>query len=377
MNNSYDRPDYEDDYEIKDILDEFDRHCASMREELEETFHDLNSDLRRANVQLKKKNEAVQVRSVLSAIMPILSDLKNYVLDTDDIDNIRSTMIASYRYMKERLSAVGVDLSYHERGDVVYLSDRVEGSKIPTGDKSKDSTCCRSVSIGWTIKGEEKRPSFEEIQLYEFDRSLVQPQIQMKKDRPEDFGARHTSCYNGVPADKAQTGHPQPTYTQPREIERTAPPQPIYTQPRETGRTAPPQSTYTQPREPERTAPQPDTLPRVEDQLLSPSHPDPVEYVQAEVNYDIYVEYPDEEDGKFYIARPGQLYPIRDYIALHANFRECNIWYGDNCYKIPNEVNQIYTKLEGGISKHISFYQAEASSPLFCAKCKKVVKIDR
>ena len=320
MNDSYEHSNYEEEYSIQDVLDDFDKYCSTMKRDLEDTFDALKGDLKTAKSQLNRKNNDVQASSIMGIVVPLLSDLWNEVLDTDDVDIIRETFAIKYRYLKNRLSDIGVELNYHERGEKIALEDKVRGVSVPIGDPTQDQTCCRCVSMGWTVKGSERMPTLEEIKAYKYDKSLDDSLPKREGSDCEEPRAPQNDCM-----DKKKYAEDQVTKQETLESSK------------------------------------------FDEHQVDPSQK---EWIEASVPYDIYIKHPDQ-DEPHYVARPVGVCRIFKVIEFDKSLKGSVIYNGVDDFEIVKNVDKIITKwIEKKKRKKIlGFYLDGEDDPVFTVKC--------
>ena len=178
--------------------------------------------------------------------------------------------------------------------------------------------------MGFTIKGEERTPTFETVQVYSYDEALDSS----------------TSIHSGD-ADYDESLEKKQNLVEKREQE--------------------------------------EERPRIDEAheglIVSDKRVDspPMDWIEANVVYDIYIESPNHEDP-YYVARPGTLYKISKEIMFDTSLKGCIIYYGDKRFEIDRDVCRIITqyvekKKNKKKKKYIDFYLDDDDTSIFRAEC--------
>ena len=104
----------------------------------------------------------------MGEILPIISEMKNDIIDSTNLDELKSLIRIRYKQLFAAFSRAGIQIQAHERGQEIALNERINGSAKPTTDPTLNQKVACSNKMGCVIKGEEDNPILEDIEIYFF-----------------------------------------------------------------------------------------------------------------------------------------------------------------------------------------------------------------
>ncbi len=177
------------DHDINRIFSDFDRQYETFRTQcaskINECTEQLLHEQSRNKVLSEKLNSTIQTREFMEMLLPILSDIRNEVMEADDIEIMKKKMTQHFKTLRKNFSKKGIELQMHERGEEVdpaaVLGDL--GDDIETTDPALHNkvACCRQ--IGCIIKGEENDPIPECIDMYVYTAPAISEQEEIPSQK--------------------------------------------------------------------------------------------------------------------------------------------------------------------------------------------------
>ena len=165
MDENYtERTNYDNNNDTVDqILRNFDDAYKALRTE----YNQIKAMYSYEKEQSAFYKNKIQVRDVMVEILPIISDIKNDVIDKTDLDELKRLIRVRYKQLFEAFSRAGIEIKAHERYQEIDPNERINGLVKQTTDPSLDQKVASS-KMGCVIKGEEKNPILEEVEIYVF-----------------------------------------------------------------------------------------------------------------------------------------------------------------------------------------------------------------
>ena len=155
--------------EMDQIFGELDRCYAEVKQSIQRELCEYRDMLTRAKNQANIYKNKVQVRDVMEELLPILSEMRNDILQEGTADDLRKILLTRFTQMKVALKRVGIELLLHERNKPVDGSEKLNVSSIqPTSDCRLHQCVAFSNKMGCIIKGEEDNPILEDVALFQF-----------------------------------------------------------------------------------------------------------------------------------------------------------------------------------------------------------------
>lgn len=172
MDENYtERTNYDNNNDTVDqIFRDFDDAYKALRKSI---VHDL-TDYKQMYFYEKNQSDIyknkIQVRDVMCEILPIISEIKNDVIDSTDLDKLKSLIRVRYKQLFAAFSRAGIKIQAHERFQEIELNERINGLVKQTTDPSLNQKVAYSSKMGCVIKGEEDNPILEEVEIYVFEK---------------------------------------------------------------------------------------------------------------------------------------------------------------------------------------------------------------
>lgn len=172
--NCTERTNYDNNNDTVDqIFRDFDDAYKALRKSI---VHELTTDYKQMYFYEKNQSDIyknkIQVRDVMGEILPIISEIKNDVIDITDLDELKSVIRSRYKQLFAAFLRAGIEIKAHERSQEIdpNESESINGSGKQTTDPSLHQKVARSNKMGCVIKGEEDNPIFEEVEIYVFEK---------------------------------------------------------------------------------------------------------------------------------------------------------------------------------------------------------------
>lgn len=190
--------------EVAQIFGGLDRSYAEVKQSIQREFCEYKDMLTRAKNQANVYKNKVQVRDVMEELLPILSEMRNDILQEGTVDDLRKILLTRFTQMKVALKRVGIELLSHERNKPVDSSEKLNVSSIlPTSDRRLHQCVAFSNKMGCIIKGEEDNPILEDVALFQFSKAEKQEIVREKEASPQGLvqqrerDQRHPSIGSG------------------------------------------------------------------------------------------------------------------------------------------------------------------------------------
>ncbi len=152
---------------VERLFSEFNSEYNNLKQMIEEEFKDYEYTLNQFRKEANNHKNIVKPRNIMEAMLPILSDIINDVLDSEDLNNLKKIIEHRYNQLYRALSMQGVELKMHKRGESIASDEKADAKGTPTPNPALNQKVARSNKIGCVIRGEE-RPILEEIEIYVF-----------------------------------------------------------------------------------------------------------------------------------------------------------------------------------------------------------------
>lgn len=163
------------DEEVAQIFGRLDESYAEVKQSIQRELCEYRDMLARATNQANIYKNKVQVRDVMEELLPILSEMKNDILQEGTTDDLRKILLARFTQMKMALKRVGIELLSHDRNKSVEGLEKLNVSSIqPTSDRRLHQCVAFSNKMGCVIKGEEDNPILEDVALFQFSKTEKQ-----------------------------------------------------------------------------------------------------------------------------------------------------------------------------------------------------------
>ena len=168
--------------EIAQIFGGLDRSYAEVKQSIQRELCEYKDMLARAKNQANIYKNKVHVRDVMEELLPILSEMRNEILQEWTVDDLRKTLLTRFMQMEVALKRVGIELLSHERNKPVDGSEKLNVSSIqPTSDCRLHQCVAFSNKMGCIIKGEEDNPILEDVALFQFSKAEKQKIVREKE----------------------------------------------------------------------------------------------------------------------------------------------------------------------------------------------------
>lgn len=161
------------DEETSQIFQGFESEYAALKKSIARELSDYRDMLTRERNQLNVYKNKVQVRDVMEELLPILSDIKNDVLDSTNLDDLKEAITIRFKQLKNALKRVGIELQAHERKQPIETNEKINVSPKVTVDRNLHYKVACSTKMGCIIRGEEDNPILEDIELFKYEKQAV------------------------------------------------------------------------------------------------------------------------------------------------------------------------------------------------------------
>lgn len=155
------------------IFQGFELEYTALKQSITRELSDYRDMLTRERNQLNVYKNKVQTRDVMEELLPILSYMKNDVLDSMNLDDLKETLIIRFKQMKTALKRVGIELQAHERNQPIEANEKINASPKATADRNLHYKVACSTKMGCIIKGEEDNPILEDIELFKYEKQAA------------------------------------------------------------------------------------------------------------------------------------------------------------------------------------------------------------
>ena len=153
---------------VDQIFRDFDDAYNALKKTISVEFGDMEDMLARERRQANIYKNKVQVRDVMDEILPIISTIRNDVVDSTDLNELKKLVQIRYKQLFVAFSNAGIKIQMHERNQDIDLEEKINGSSKPTTEPSLHQKVACSNKMGCVIKGEEDNPILEEVEIYVF-----------------------------------------------------------------------------------------------------------------------------------------------------------------------------------------------------------------
>lgn len=158
---------------ISQIFRGLDAEYSTLKQAIAREFSDYKDMLARERKQATIYKNKVQVRDVMEEILPVLSGMRNDVMDSTDLNELKTVIQSRYKQLFIALSKVGIKIQTHERNQPIAIDEKVNGSSKATNDPKLNQTVACSYKMGCIIRGEEDNPILEDVEIYVFKRGAT------------------------------------------------------------------------------------------------------------------------------------------------------------------------------------------------------------
>lgn len=155
---------------ISEILEEITAKYATLKDAITYEFSDYENRLKREKNQATIYKNKVQARDVMEKILPVLSDMRNDIIDSTDLNDLKSLLQSRYKQLFCALRTIGIDVQVHERNEFIAENEMVTGYKKTTTDPNLHQKVACSNKMGCIIRGEEDNPILEDVEIFDFKR---------------------------------------------------------------------------------------------------------------------------------------------------------------------------------------------------------------
>lgn len=203
--------------EVAQIFGGLDRSYAEVKQSIQRELCEYKDMLARAKNQANTYKNKIQARDVMEELLPILSEMKNDILQEGSVDDLRKILLTRFIQMKVALKRVGIELMSHERNQPVDGSEKLNVISIqPTSDRRLHQCVAFSNKMGCIIKGEEDNPILEDVALFQFSKTEKQ-EIFREKETPRQGSVQqregdqyHPAFDGGQPVTKITKPNTEP-----------------------------------------------------------------------------------------------------------------------------------------------------------------------
>ena len=182
---------------VDQLFKAFEEAYKELKNSISEEFNDMEDELAHEKKQADKYRKKVQVRDVMDAILPILSDIRNDVLDNTDLNELKEIIQIRFEQLFNAFKNTGIMIQMHERNQTVDLDEEPGNiTNIPITDPSLNQKVARSNKMGCVIEGEENNPILETYEMYVFKKKETpilphDPDKNMKGAKDKTYSSYH------------------------------------------------------------------------------------------------------------------------------------------------------------------------------------------
>ena len=168
---------------ISDLQDNYGKFINYLAEQFNEYEEQLYEVERKKNDLQNQVDTNVQADAIMNAILPLLSDIYNQIMDIKtekDIEVLQKIVDSRFDTLIEKLGKTGIVLQMHKRGDAIDSQMPMDdGAVFETNNPELDGKVARCNRIGCIIKDNESTRILESVNFYQYkDKSADETEVQ-------------------------------------------------------------------------------------------------------------------------------------------------------------------------------------------------------